>query len=166
MLNGKPALVNEFRTGKRYNFGFDAMKYEIPIRIRVLRPLGGVTMRVQRGRDELLAPSEASPDALVFDFGVSVDISDAIPNFLGKYAQGPKGERFIYVNSGKYAGQKDALWARRAKISLMSITREQIETVLKKRGAFLETAFAGTGGRDGGPTCASVKGTRWRIARP
>ncbi len=138
------------------------MKREIPIRIRVLRPLAGVTMQVQRGKDELLPPAVRSADALVFEFEITVDLSSGTPNFLGEYAQGPKDVRFIYVNSGTYAGQSKILWSRRAKISLMSITREQIETLLSKPGMILQTEFEGVG-RDGGPTCASVKGIEWKV---
>ena len=139
------------------------MKHEIPIRVRVLRPLTGVTMKVQRGKDELLSPTEVSGDALVFGFTVSVDLSEATPNFLGKYAHGPKDQRFIYVNSGSYAGQEGTCWARRAKISLMNVTREQTDAVLTKHSAILQLEFEGVG-RDGGPTCASIKGVEWKVA--
>jgi hypothetical protein len=130
------------------------MKHEIIIRITVTDPVAGVSMQVQRGRDELLPPSGSSDSAVSFDFSVTVDLSGPVPNFLGKYAQGPKNQRFIYVNSGTYAGQHSC-WGRRAKISLMSITREQIEEVLAEPGARLEAEIAGTA-KDGGPMCASV----------
>lgn len=120
-------------------------------------------MRVQRGRRELLEPSTVSAGKLVFEFPVAADLSSVIPNFLGKYAQGPKDARFIYVNSGTYAGQNETCWSRRAKLSLMSITKEQVETVLGAPGSRIETAINGTG-RDGGPVCASVKGLEWRVA--
>ena len=140
------------------------MKQEIPLHINVLRPLKGVTMKVQRGRDELLLPAKDTAEALVFAFDISVDLTTSAPNFLGKYAQGPKDQRFIYVNSGSYARQHGTCWDRRAKISLMSITREQIDTVLAKPGSFLATEFDGVG-RDGGPTCASVKGVEWKVIK-
>lgn len=66
------------------------MKHQIPVRIIVLRPLVGVTMMVQRGRDELLATSSRSADRLVFDFELTVDATETRPNFLWKYAQGRK----------------------------------------------------------------------------
>lgn len=162
MLDAKTVLVNEIAKRKRYNSVFEPMKHEIPMRIRVVRPLVGVTMMVQRGRDELLPPSEVAADGLVFDFEISVDISQEIPNFLGKYAQGPKGARFIYVNSGQSARQEGTFWARRAKISLTSIKPEQIGAVIKKRDGVLQTEFEGVGS-DGGPTCASVKGIEWKV---
>ncbi len=140
------------------------MREEIPLRISVLRPLKGVTMKVQRGKDELLSSAKDSADALVFEFDISVDLEPATPNFLGKYAQGPKGQRFIYVNSGRYAGQHGTCWDRRAKISLMGITREQIDDVLAKSGSILRAEFEGVG-RDGGPTCASVKGVEWKVTK-
>jgi len=139
------------------------MKHEIGVRIRVLRPLKGVAMRVQRGKNELLSPAEESESELVFEFPISVDISAGHPNFLGAYAQGPKDARFIYVNSGTYAGQHITCWSRRAKLSLMTVTREQVEQVLADGGR-LEVSFAGTGG-DGGPTCASVKGIEWKVTK-
>lgn len=139
------------------------MKHQLPVRIIVLHPLPGVAMMVQRGKNEFLPPSSTSAERLVFDLELTVDMIEARPNFLGKYAQGPKDARFIYVNSGTYADQH-SIWGRRAKISLMSITGEQIQTVVSKAGMILQTEFEGVG-RDGGPTCASVKGIEWKAVK-
>jgi len=119
-------------------------------------------MQVQRGKNELLPPAKQGDDELVFEFPISVDMSSGQPNFLGAYAQGPKDARFIYVNSGTYAGQHATHWARRAKLTLMDVTAQQIEQLLANGGR-LEVSFPGTGGRDGGPTCASVKGLEWKV---
>jgi hypothetical protein len=142
---------------------FPAMKYEIPIKIRVLNPMTGVTLKVQRGRDELLTPATDTETAIEFLFDITVDLSGVLPNFLGRYSQGPKDARFIYVNAGRRAGQKDTCWDRRAKISLASITRDQIEAVIKDRKECLQAEFPGVGS-DGGPTCASVRGITWAVA--
>lgn len=155
-------MVNEFRCRKLYNLVFAAVKHEIPIRIVVRRPLAGVAMLVQRGKDELLAPSRKSAEQLTFNFEITVDMTETRPNFLGKYSQGPKDARFVYVNSGTYADQH-SIWGRRAKISLMNITGEQIQEVISKENLVLQTEFQGVG-RDGGPTCASVKGIEWKVA--
>jgi len=140
------------------------MKCEIPIRITVAGPPKGVLMRVQRGRDELLPPASSTGEAISFEFPVSVDLSSGQPNFLGKFAQGPKNSWFVYSNSGNYAGQPDSCWSRRAKISLMNITREQIEDVIASPESCLAIRINGTG-RDGGPVCASVKlnGDGWKV---
>ena len=137
------------------------MRNDIPVRVKVIRPLNGAVMKVQRGKDELLDPVRTSPEELVFEFYLTVDLSQETPNFLGKYSQGPKDARFIYVNSGTYAGQHITPWARRAKLSLMSVTRKQIEDILENSGV-LACEFNGVG-RDGGPTCASVKGIEWKV---
>lgn len=139
------------------------MKHEIPFRIIVDAPLVGVKTRVQKGKDELLEPLSTSASAICFEFEISVDVDGNALNFLGKFAQGPKDSRFVYVNSGTYAGQPHTMWARRAKLSLMSITKAQILNVVENGGSFIETTMPGVG-RDGGPTCASVKGIEWRVA--
>ena len=143
------------------HFAFQ-MKQQIGMRIRVLGPLDYVSMQVQRGRDELLPPVKKSTAELVFEFSIGVDISSGIPNFLGPYAQGPKDARFIYVNSGTYAGDANSAYGRRAKLSLMTITKDQVDQVLASTSGKLETSFPGVG-RDGGPTCASVKGLSWEV---
>lgn len=119
-------------------------------------------MVVQRGRDELVPPVSLTDQEIVFEFSVDVDMSSGGPNFLGKFAQGPKDARFIYVNSGSYAAAPGHSSGRRAKISLMSITKQQIDEVLADGSLKLETSFAGTA-KDGGATCASVKGIVWRV---
>jgi hypothetical protein len=138
------------------------MKYQIPFRVIVDRPLAGVKTRVQKGKDELLGPSSISDSALSFEFEMTVDLDGNALNFLGKFAQGPKDSRFVYVNSGTYAGQSDGAWARRAKLSLMSITTQQVQNAIDDRRSFIETTMPGVG-KDGGPTCASVKGIEWRV---
>jgi len=138
------------------------MKQPIGIRIRVIDPLKGVAMQVQRGKCELLPPVKKTASELIFEFEIDVDTSSSRPNFLGAYAQGPKDARFVYVNSGTYAGAPSSMHGRRAKLSLMSITTKQVEDVLTSKSARLETSFPGVG-RDGGPTCASVKGLQWKM---
>jgi hypothetical protein len=138
------------------------MKYQIPFRVIVNKPLAGVLMRVQKGRDELIEPSRVFESGVSFEFEISVDVEGDALNFLGKFAHGPKDSRFIYVNSGTYAGQIHTGWARRAKLSLMSITKKQIEDVIGNEKSLIETTMPGVG-RDGGPTCASVKGIEWKV---
>jgi len=141
-------------------------KHELPLRVTVIEPLAGVEMQMQMGRHELLPPTAKKSNSISFDFSVDVDLSSDEPNFLGQFAQGPKRERFVYVNSGSYAGQSDTGWDRRAKISLMDITIEQINKVLESRNSRLEICIDGIG-RDGGPVCASVRSPRdnWKIIK-
>jgi len=140
------------------------MRNEIKMRVIVSDPLAGVAMLVQDGKDKLLPPLTSSAAAFVFEFPITVDLSSGSPNFLGRFAQGPKDARFVYVNSGTYAGEHHICWGRRAKLSLMTITREQVEKVIQGKDLLLETTMPGVG-QDGGPTCANVKGIVWRVAK-
>lgn len=140
----------------------NSVKQDVKLRILVTDPLPGVAMQIQRGRDQLLPPKSTTAHSLVFEFDILVDITAGKPNFLGKYAQGPKDSRFVYVNSGTYAGQTDTCWSRRAKLSLMSITKKQVEAAIAKPGTRIETTVPGIG-RDGGPTCAGVKNIEWKV---
>lgn len=133
------------------------MDQELRLRITVVNPPSGVTFRLQRGKDELSPPAQASEEQISFDFEVRIggNRPDGRPNLLGAFAQGPPASRFVYVNSGTLAGQAGSCWTRRAKVPLTSITWEQIEEVLSTENAVLEARIAGTA-RDGGPACATV----------
>jgi hypothetical protein len=136
---------------------------ELRFRIYVTDPPAGVWVKMQRGRGELVPAAGESGKVLRFDFTARVDTGrGGKPNFLGPFTQGPPDARFVYINSGTAAGQHDSAWSRRAKIPLMSISWQLIEQAC--RGAVLETDIPGTG-RDGGPTCATVKDVRWRVNR-
>ena len=143
------------------------MERELPLRIVVLRPPQGVAFAVQRGRSELLPPSRASDEAVVFDLGVRVAHGKAgAPNLLGPFAQGTPADRFIYVNSGTSAGQLGSPWTRRAKVRTSGIDWSLVEETLATPGAVLEACIEGTG-KDGSPCCASVKlvGGGWTVVR-
>jgi Family of unknown function (DUF5990) len=128
----------------------------LPLRIILVDPPAGVMFAVQRGKAELVAPTLAHEGMLSFDFSVRVgDREDECPNFLGPFVQGPRGARFVYVNSGTSAGQPDSCWTRRAKIGLKEISWHLVDRVLAKSSTLLEARIAGKG-RDGGPACATV----------
>jgi len=139
----------------------------ISIRVIVAEPPKGVSMQIQKGRDELIAPTTKTVNELSFDFEMKVDLDADALNFLGKFAQGPKHARFIYLNSGTMAGQPESCWTRRAKISLMDVTAEQVNQVLSSAGARLEITIQGRG-TDGGPICASIKphaSSGWKVRK-
>jgi hypothetical protein len=129
---------------------------ELALRIVVDHPIPGVKLRLQRGRDELVAPTSESESAVAFDFTVRVGLPGrgGRPSFLGPFTQGAPAARFVYVNAGQNAGQHDSPWSRRAKVPLTDITTAQVEQALES-GARLEVHYPGRG-RDGGPTCATV----------
>ena len=143
---------------------------ESPLRITLYRVPPGVRFALQKGKSdakgnaELLAPTRSDPTSLSFDFSVRVARAKpgAPPRFLGEFTQGPPDKRFVYVNSGRRAGQEDTLWDRRAKIPLTTITPDLIEKVSSTRSSVLLIEIEGKGG-DGGPVCASLlSSTEWR----
>lgn len=140
------------------------MRFEVPFRIIIKDPIADVAMMIQKGRHELVAPTSRTDAEISFDISIRGVLENGSPNFLGPFAQGPKDARFVYVNSGTSAGEAHSCWSRRAKLSLMSITKEQIAELLSDQTRALTTAIQGRG-RDGGPVCASVKGLAWEIRK-
>lgn len=143
------------------------MDCELPIRVTVVGPPPNVTFAIQRGKDELLAPSKVSAQSMTFDLSVRVaeGKGNSAPNVLGPYAQGKPDDRYLYLNSGTMAGQKNTVWTRRAKIKTGGITWELVEETLTTPGAVLEVVIDGVA-KDGGPCCATVPlvGGGWRVS--
>src|SRR6185295_9715233 len=61
------------RVGESVRSGDRPMQRTLRLRITVVDPVPGVTLRVQSGRAELLAPSRTSETEISFDFAVRVD---------------------------------------------------------------------------------------------
>lgn len=138
---------------------------EIPLRITLVDPPPDVLFAVQRGPSELHQATRSSGATLSFDFTLRVRRSADSLSLLGPFSQGPPASRFVYVNSGTYAGDSASCWSRRAKIPLGGITPQLLDQFQKTPGAILEARVAGTG-RNGGPACASVPllDSGWRCA--
>lgn len=146
------------------------MDHELPLRIVLEKPPAGVDFGLQKGRGssyETIQKQRFRGKDLSFEFTVRVKgDSKGPPNFLGSFAQGSPGERFIYIDIGTYAGQTGTGWSRRLKIPLRGITWDMIDRVLADAESLLEIQLPGTG-KDGGPTCATVKPfPGWKLARP
>src|SRR5262245_14830045 len=137
------------------------MDAEVPIRLVLVDPPPGVDFGVQRGHGrefETLFVQQRRQSDISFDFSlpVSENRKDGRPNFLGDLAQGPPAGRFIYIDVGTYAGQKDTPWSRRMKVPLQGVTWDLIRKTLRKPGSRLLARIPGTG-KDGGPSCATVR---------
>ena len=91
---------------------------------------------------------------MTFDFTIDVTEKAGKPNFSGGYVQGTPARRFIYIDVGTYAGQKNTPWSRRMIVLLNGIPGEQINKALEP-GHRLSVSIQGTG-KDGGPSCATV----------
>jgi Family of unknown function (DUF5990) len=146
------------------------MEHELALRIVLEKPPAGVDFGLQRGRGsayETIQKQRSQTKDLYFEFTVRVKAGSktAMPTFLGPLVQGPPGERFVYIDIGTYAGQTNSCWSRRLKIPLRGITWGMIDRLVDDSEAVLEARVPGTG-RDGGPTCGTVKAfDGWKLER-
>jgi hypothetical protein len=131
------------------------MEQELKLCIILEEPPPGIDFGLQRGSGndyEVVQKQRSAKGNLKFEFAVRVrEGKDGAPNLLGPFAQGPAQQRFVYIGIGTYAGQTDTHWSRRLKVPLQGITWEMI-----KKARTLAARVPGTG-KDGGPTCATVK---------
>lgn len=145
-----------------------SLKSDLPLRLILVEPPGGVDFGIQHGRGSdyatLFVQQRERPE-MVFDFAVTVAPKgkNGPPAFQGPFVQGPTDNRFIYIDVGTCAGQKNTPWSRRMKVPLQAITWSQVEKVLSDPRSRLSAKIPGTG-KDGGPTCATVRfAAGWEI---
>jgi hypothetical protein len=133
------------------------MSKEITLRIILEKPVSGVEYGVQKGKGngyETIQKQQAGLSDLIFEIPVVAKFDESGNYvFSGPCIQGKPGERFIYIDIGTYAGQKDTLWSRRLKIPLTGISNTVIDNLSVQK--VLLTKVPGTG-KDGGPNCATV----------
>jgi hypothetical protein len=131
------------------------MTQALTLRIILEKPPLAVLYGLQQGsgnRYETIQKQQSDGSDLTFECTVTVkSAKDGSPDFGGPFVQGKPGERFIYIDIGKLAGQEGPAWERRLKVPLRGITTEM---VVQER--ILQTRVPGTG-KDGTPTCATVK---------
>lgn len=138
---------------------------EIPLRFIIENPPANVHWALQVGKDSLAAATHYGDSQIVFDVVVrAVNNKKGELDFRGPVVQGPSGVRFVYLNSGTLAGDSKSVFTRRAKVSLMTITRAQVAQLSDADSLVLEVRINGTG-KDGTPACATVPllGTGWRV---
>ena len=132
------------------------MKQEVTLRIILEKPPAGVDFGVQKGSGsnfESIQTRRSDGNDMSFEFpvGLKPQTAGADPDFSGPFVQGPRNQRFIYIDIGTIAGQWETPWSRRLKIPLIGITWEMVDQSLASPGAVLEARVPGTG-KDGGPT--------------
>jgi hypothetical protein len=136
------------------------MEDEIALRIQLLKPTPGADFGLQKGSGsnyETVQTQRSTGDDLTFELTARVKQNkNSEPNFLGEFVQGPPAVRFIYIDIGTCAGQKNTGWSRRLKIPLSGITAETLQEITSDRSLILETKVQGTG-KDGGPSCGTIK---------
>src|SRR6187200_1696011 len=91
---------------------------KLALQIVLVAPPPGVDFGIQEGKgnDYATIQTQRSTGAdLHFEATVTVkdNREDGQPNFLGPQAQGPALGRFLYIDIGALAGQKNTPWERR-----------------------------------------------------
>lgn len=139
------------------------MTQNVTLRVIVRKPPPGVAFALQSGRDALIAPVSATKAKLTFEAAAKVRAAaDGSLRLSGPVVQGSGDKRFLYINSGQRAGQKDTCVDRRAKVFLTDIGSKKLGACARN-DAVLETEIDGVG-RDGGPCCATVPRLGgWRV---
>jgi len=137
------------------------LKKELKLRIVLEEPPAGVDFGLQKGRGgnyETVQVQRSGSRDLFFEFALNAtaDEKGSRPKLLGPYVQGPPGNKFVYVDVGTFAGQKDSCWSRRLKIQLSGITSRLLERSANDVRLVLEARVPGKG-KDGGPNCGAVK---------
>jgi hypothetical protein len=134
----------------------------LTLRIVILEPPPGVDYALQKGKGnacETVQTQRSTGKDVVFEFQPSVKEGPSQSAALGgPFIQGPPRQRFVYIDIGTYAGQIGTPWSRRLKVPLDGIPAKAM-----RAGGVLEARAPGTG-RDGGPSCATVKEFGgWRV---
>jgi hypothetical protein len=146
------------------------MVVELRLRIVLESPPAGVDFGLQQGKGtdyRTIQTQRSKGDDLTFECTVTAkdDRGDGLPNFLGPLTQGPTTGRFLYIDIGQMAGQRDSVWERRIKVPLSGISWSMVEEASADPDLVLEARLPGTG-RDGGPSCATVSpALGWRPTR-
>ena len=143
------------------------MEREATFRIVLEGPPPGVDFGLQKGRGaayETIQTQRSTGKDLQFEFRLAIASQAETPDLRGPLVQGPRGQRFVYLDIGTFAGQRDTPWSRRLKIPLTGITRKMLDAALSDARKVLEARVPGTG-KDGGPSCATVKPLEgWKLA--
>ncbi|MBN8527938.1 MAG: hypothetical protein J0M36_01735 [Caulobacterales bacterium] len=129
----------------------------ITLRLTLADPVSGVRYSLQKD-DAPFEPVTATEAPLSFD--VPIRLSDD-GRFLGAFVrrEGP-ARRFVYIRIGQSAGDCFSPWSRRAKIDIHDIPIDLL--AFARAGRVLEIVLPGRG-KDGSPTCATVRSTTgWR----
>ena len=123
----------------------------ITLRLTVADPVPGVRYSLQKD-DAPFEPVTADDAPLSFDVPVRLSGDN---RFLGPFVrrEGP-ARRFVYIRIGTSAGDHTSPWSRRAKIDIHDIPPTLLDRA--REGRTLEIVLPGRG-KDGSPTCATVR---------
>jgi len=134
------------------------MAAEVTLRIILQAPPPGVVYGLQKGKGanyETVQKQTSDASDLIFEFTVEAKHGDNGKLILhGPFTQGTPQDRFVYIDIGTYAGQKNSQWGRRLKIPLAGIDTKLLDNLSSNQ--IVQCRVPGAG-KDGTPNCATVK---------
>ncbi len=123
----------------------------IQLKIILILPTPNVLYGLQKGSGtnyETVQKQLSTKDKnLAFEFTIETRIKDDTVDYYGPFVQGPKNQRFVYINIGTSAGDFVSPWTRRLKVPLTGIIPQNTNYT---------TSVPGTD-KHGNPNCATVK---------
>ncbi len=142
------------------------MEQQVQMQIVIDKPLPGVRYALQKGggANAVTVQTQVSADvSLLFTFDVKVKMTNEAADFFGPYVQGSKGQRFVYIGIGTYAGDINSVWSRRLKVPLSGLSIGMINEMVVNPLLVLQATVPGRAA-DGSPTCATVKNfAGWQV---
>lgn len=134
---------------------------DVTLRLKVEGPVKGVSYSLQDKDSTPVDMRVATGKTILFEIPVRLEQGKAGPRFLGDFVRAEgKTRRFVYVATGRQAGQHSTEWSRRAKIDLPAPTAA-MQKAADAGGLVLEASYAGTDAKCE-PTCATVK-VDWKV---
>ena len=142
------------------------MEKEIEVHIVIEDAPPGVDFGLQKGKGndyETVQLQRSGKGNMNFRCNITLrENSKSTLDFFGSFVQGPAEQRFLYIDIGTCAGQQNTDVSRRMKIPLYIIDKNTLSALMLSNHPVLEITIAGTG-KDGGPTCGTVKATKWQL---
>jgi hypothetical protein len=133
----------------------------VVLRLSVTGPLKGVSYSLQDKDSTPVDARVGSDKTVLFEIPARLEEGKTGWRFLGDFVRAEgKTWRFVYVATGRQAGQHSTEWSRRANVDLPEPAAAMVKAAAKS-GLVLEGSFAGTDAK-GGPTCATVK-VEWKV---
>lgn len=134
-------------------------RIDLTLRIALADPPTGVVFSKQDAKNLPVDPVRAEGD-LTFDIPITVTQTPNGPRPGGAFVRNDSRGRFVYIASGKAAGDCRTDWQRRLKVYLNDLP------AALSNGDVLQATVAGRA-KDGGPACATVPLLdRWALVTP
>lgn len=125
-------------------------RIDLTLRIILADPPAGVVFSKQDAKGAPVDATTAADGDLAFDIPITLTQTPEGLRPGGGFVRADGRGRFVYIASGRQAGDLASIWSRRIKVYLHDLPSPRIQA-----GDVLGATIAGRSG-DGGPACATV----------